>query len=63
MLNHAFSTLVFMCVNVYACLYMLCQMPSVATQDDCGASAQHNLNQQQDKTHLNPTEFLCKEAG
>lgn len=40
---------------------MPCQMPNAATHDDCGASAQHNLNQQQDKTHLNPTEFLCKE--
>lgn len=33
----------------------------MATHDDCGASAKHNLNQQQDKTHLDPTEFLSKE--
>lgn len=33
----------------------------LTTHDDCGASAKHNLNQQQDKTHLDPTEFLCEE--
>lgn len=38
----------------------LCQAPSVATHDDCGALEKHSLNQQQDKTHLNPAEFLCQ---
>lgn len=39
----------------------LCQGPNVATHDDRGASKYHSLNQQRDKTHLNPTEFPCEE--
>lgn len=42
-------------VSIYVCV---CAVPSVATHDGCGASELHSLNQQQDKTHLNPTEFL-----
>lgn len=47
-------------VRSCACACVLCQAPNVATHDDCGALEKHSLNQQRDKTHLNPAEFLCQ---